>query len=169
LMIQFKKQRNNNHAEIFVKEMGKVKRNEGSGEDGLKVMEEALADLDMDTDKLLIRDGSGISHVNMIPPHTITKLLYDIQGEDWVEVFADSFPVAGEKDRMVGGTLSDRMDGLAVEAKTGTIFGVSTLSGFLKRTRDETLIFSIMLNNLVDEQDGPELADELVKIISGKT
>src|SRR5699024_8875934 len=106
---------------------------------------------------------------NMIPPHTITKLLYDIQGEDWFEVFADSFPVAGEKDRMVGGTLSDRMDGLAVKAKTGTIFGVSTLSGFLETTGDETLIFSIMLNNLLDEEDGPAIEDELVKIISGKT
>src|SRR5699024_3552638 len=122
-----------------------------------------------DTDKLLIRDGSGISHVNMIPPHTITKLLYDIQGEDWFEVFADSFPVAGEKDRMVGGTLSDRMDGLAGKAITGTIFGVSTLSGYLESTRDDSLIFSIMLNYVLDEEDAPAIEDELVKIISGKS
>lgn len=131
LAIPFMKLSNNGHGEIIIKELGKVKRGEGSWESGLEVLNNYLEDIGIDPSKLVIRDGSGISHVTLIPANVITDLLCRIQDRNWFTSFYRSLPVAGNGDRMIGGTLHDRMYGLPVVAKTGTIMGVSTLSGYL--------------------------------------
>src|SRR5690625_2698075 len=85
LLIPFMKQSNNSHEEILVKEMGKVVYDEGSWEKGLQVMEEELTNLGINTDTALFRDGSGMSHKNLIPPNELSKLLYEIQSKSWYE------------------------------------------------------------------------------------
>ncbi|GGA87395.1 D-alanyl-D-alanine carboxypeptidase/D-alanyl-D-alanine endopeptidase [Ornithinibacillus halotolerans] len=165
LCIPFMKLSNNGHGEIIVKELGRVVNGEGSWEEGLLVLEETLQKLGVDISKTVIRDGSGISHVTLIPPNEITKFLFRIQKEKWFDSFYRSLPVGGELDRMIGGTLNDRLDGLEVYAKTGTIKGVSTLSGYFKTEEGEDLIFSIMLNNLLDEEDGAKIIDKIVRFI----
>ncbi|GAA0614070.1 D-alanyl-D-alanine carboxypeptidase/D-alanyl-D-alanine-endopeptidase [Virgibacillus siamensis] len=166
LLMPLMKLSNNTIAEMLVKEMGKVVQGEGRWETGLEVMEKELRGLGINTDNLVIRDGSGISHADLVPPNAITKLLYQIQDEDWVETYVDALPVAGVSERMVGGTLRERMDDLNVKAKTGTIMDVSTLSGYVQMENGRKLIFSIMLNNLIDEEDGPEIEDKLVEMIA---
>ncbi|WP_088050972.1 D-alanyl-D-alanine carboxypeptidase/D-alanyl-D-alanine endopeptidase [Virgibacillus dakarensis] len=168
IFVPFMKLSNNTHAEIFVKEMGKVVHDEGSWEKGLEVAEAELEKMGMNTDTLLIRDGSGISHIDLIPPNQITRLLYNIQEEDWFSSYLQALPVSGEEGRMVGGTLRNRLADMKgkVQAKTGTIHGVSTLSGYVKTAVGEMLIFSIMLNNLLDEEEGPDIEDRIVKIIA---
>ncbi len=165
LSIPFMKLSNNGHGEIIVKEIGKVMKGEGSWEAGLVVLNNVLEKLGVDTSNIVLRDGSGISHVTLIPPNVISKFLFRIQDEPWFNSFYRSLPVAGNENRMVGGTLNDRMFGLNVHAKTGTIMGVSTLSGYLTTNEGEELIFSIMLNNLLDEEDGPAIIDRLVDYI----
>src|SRR5699024_8684330 len=100
---------------------------------------------------LSIRDGSGISHVNLIPANEITLLLYAIQREAWFPSFLKSLPVSGMNCRMVGGTLSNRLHGLAVNVKT---------------ENNRELIFSILLNNLLNEDDGPRIEDQIVEWIT---
>jgi len=62
------------------------------------------------------------------------------------EIFQASLPLAG-----VDGTLRNRMKGTKaagnLRAKTGHIRYVDTLSGYVRTAKDETLAFSIMLNN----------------------
>jgi D-alanyl-D-alanine carboxypeptidase/D-alanyl-D-alanine-endopeptidase (penicillin-binding protein 4) len=62
------------------------------------------------------------------------------------ETFYASLAIAG-KD----GTLSERMKGTSAEgnlrAKTGTLSGVTTLSGYVKSADGEMLAFSILMNN----------------------
>ncbi|WP_081472463.1 D-alanyl-D-alanine carboxypeptidase/D-alanyl-D-alanine-endopeptidase [Ornithinibacillus scapharcae] len=169
ICIPFMKLSNNGHGEIIVKELGKVVKGEGSWESGLEVMNSTLETLGVDTSKLVIRDGSGISHVTLIPPDEISKFLYRIQEETWFPSFFHSLPVSGVPDRMVGGTLNDRLVDIKVHAKTGTIMGVSTLSGYVTTVEGEELIFSIMLNNLMDEEEGPGIIDSIVEIIIGKS
>ena len=82
-----------------------------------------------------------------------SKLLVNIQGKSWFPDFEASLPIAGVPERMVGGTLRNRMgNGLTagnVKAKTGSITGVSTLSGYVTAKDGTELVFSIMINNFV--------------------
>lgn len=166
LLIPFMKLSNNSHGEVLIKEMGKVCQREGSWKKGLETLINQLSRWGINQHTLSIRDGSGISHVNLIPANEITLLLYAIQREAWFPSFLKSLPVSGMNCRMVGGTLSNRLHGLAVKAKTGTIHGVSTLSGYVKTENNRELIFSILLNNLLNEDDGPRIEDQIVEWIT---
>ena len=170
LFIPFMKLSNNGHAEVLVKEMGKIFNGEGSWEKGLEVMEQIAADLGMDTDTMMIRDGSGMSHKNMVPADQWTHLLYDIQDAEWFDVFKNSLPIAGEEERLIGGTLRNRMmEGPAkgnVIAKTGSITGVSGLSGYVTSKDGEKLIFSFLINNFLgDAKEIRKIEDELATML----
>jgi D-alanyl-D-alanine carboxypeptidase/D-alanyl-D-alanine-endopeptidase (penicillin-binding protein 4) len=168
LLVPFMKLSNNGIGEILVKEMGKQAYGEGSWEKGLEVVAEVLPSLGMNIGTLTLKDGSGISHANLIPANEITSLLYTIQNKDWFSVYLNTLPKAGRKERMIGGTLHERMFDLSVQAKTGTINGVTTLSGYLQTNHGKKLIFSIMINNLLEdlEDEGKEIEDRLVEIIT---
>lgn len=166
IMVPFMKLSNNGHGEMLVKEMGQVVNGEGSWDEGLQVMETSLEKQGMNTDNVLLRDGSGMSHKNLVSPNALTNLLFQVQNEDWFGYFKDAQPIAGETDPMVGGTLSYRMmdEPLKgnVKAKTGTLNGISTLSGYLVNEDGEERIFSIMINNYIDGYM-PSIEDEIVE------
>jgi len=171
LLIPFMKLSNNGHGEILVKEMGKVIHDEGSWDKGLDVMEDELEKLGLNMDTILLRDGSGMSHKNFIPANELSKLLYVIQEEDWYGAFHESLPVAGHPERMVGGTLRNRLiGGDATEnavAKTGSLTSVSTLSGYVTSADGEELIFSILFNNFLESSSNiRDIEDKIVNILA---
>ncbi|MFD2761309.1 D-alanyl-D-alanine carboxypeptidase/D-alanyl-D-alanine endopeptidase [Lentibacillus juripiscarius] len=157
LFIPFMKLSNNGHGEILAKEMGKVVHGEGSWDKGLDVIEDVVTDLDVDNDTILLRDGSGMSHKNMIPSNELTKFLVAVQDKSWFPAFEKSLPVAGASERFVGGTLRYRMTSSPAEgnvtAKTGSLTGVSTLSGYVTSKDGKKLAFSIMFNNYLGHSD----------------
>ncbi|WP_345240558.1 D-alanyl-D-alanine carboxypeptidase/D-alanyl-D-alanine endopeptidase [Pontibacillus salipaludis] len=163
LLIPFMKLSNNGHAEVLVKEMGKVTHGEGSWEEGLNVVEDYLSGIGVDADTMRLRDGSGMSHVNMVPANEISDLLYKVKNEEWFNEYLTSLPVAGDDDRFEGGTLRYRMDDTLaegnVQAKTGSLTGVTSLSGYVTAENGEELIFSIILNNYLDSAQ--DIEDEI--------
>ncbi|RLL41819.1 D-alanyl-D-alanine carboxypeptidase/D-alanyl-D-alanine-endopeptidase [Oceanobacillus piezotolerans] len=170
LLIPFMKLSNNGHGEVLVKEMGRVIHGEGSWEHGISVIEKTIIQLGANPETIQIRDGSGMSHKNYIPASELTKILYEAQKRGWFPSFEASLPVAGASERMVGGTLRNRMatgTGLEqVKAKTGTLSGVLTLSGYATTKEGETLIFSILNNNyLTDQYEIAAIQDEIISVI----
>lgn len=164
LFIPFMKLSNNGHAEVLVKEMGRTMGGEGSWDKGLSVMEATLATLGLETKNLLLRDGSGMSHKNLVTANEVTKLLYTAQTKSWYPAFLKALPIAGDEERFVGGTLRNRMKGTAaagnVQAKTGALNGVTALSGYVTTKDGEIFIFSIMVNNYLSETT-PEILDRI--------
>mmetsp|Transcript_10233 Transcript_10233/g.16764 ORF Transcript_10233/g.16764 Transcript_10233/m.16764 type:complete len:515 (+) Transcript_10233:152-1696(+) len=87
-------------------------------------------------------DGSGLSRGNAASAESVVQVLRGVALKSpYFNVFASCLPVAG-----VSGTLRNRMKGTCAEgilrAKTGTLTGVSALSGYV-----HDLSFSIMLNS----------------------
>ena len=70
----------------------------------------------------------------------------------------------------VDGTLKKRMIGTEAErrvfAKTGTLSGVSTLSGFVTTMDDHILAFSILMQNFVEKTKVPRgIQDSICNIL----
>ncbi|TQR20863.1 D-alanyl-D-alanine carboxypeptidase/D-alanyl-D-alanine-endopeptidase [Psychrobacillus vulpis] len=167
LLIPYMKLSNNGIADILVKTMGKVKNHHGSTKAGLQVVREYGNSINLNVADLLFEDGSGMSHENRVSSLSVSELLYKVQGEDWFNTYFNSLPVAANTDRMVGGTLRNRLkDPLTagkVFAKTGSLTGVSTLSGYLEATSGQSYIFSILVQN----KSGTTTAiDEIVKVLA---
>lgn len=171
IIIPFMKLSNNGIGEVLVKEMGRKVYNDGSWDAGLDVMKEAALTFGIDENTILLRDGSGMSHKNYIPASELTEMLYHIQTEEWFQAFEFSLPVAGEADRMVGGTLKNRLSQEQtkgkVKAKTGTLTGVYTLSGYVTNQQGKKLIFSILNNNyIIDSSEIGKIQDEMITLLA---
>jgi D-alanyl-D-alanine carboxypeptidase/D-alanyl-D-alanine-endopeptidase (penicillin-binding protein 4) len=114
-------------------------------------MEDVGEELGVDREAILLRDGSGMSHKNLISTDNLARLLFHVQRQPWFDVFRNSLPIAGEPDRFLGGTLRNRLTEAPAKgnvlAKTGLITGVTALSGYVTAKNGEELIFAILINN----------------------
>lgn len=122
-----------------------------------KVFEKAGANPDEGN----ISDGSGLSHSNKVTPEMMGKLLiYAARHRRIYQPLYEALPIAG-----VDGTLGKRMSsGPAyknVHAKTGTVSGVSTLSGYVTASNGHKLVFSILNNNISSATAGRTFQNEV--------
>ncbi|GAA2364750.1 D-alanyl-D-alanine carboxypeptidase/D-alanyl-D-alanine-endopeptidase [Saccharopolyspora halophila] len=151
LLVPFLKLSNNGHAEVLVKAMGREEAGAGSWEAGTGVLAEQLTGLGVDPAALRLVDGSGLSRMDSVRPEQLTALLDEAAGMPWFQDFRNALPVAGAADRMVGGTLRNRMRDTAAEgnvrAKTGSMTGVTALSGYVTAADGRGLVFSAVLND----------------------
>jgi len=136
----------NLHAEILLRLLGREKGTAGTVEGGLEVLRGFLNKAGVPGDQYVFYDGSGLSRQNLATPHSVVQLLRYAASQPWGASFRDTFPVAG-----VDGSLSDRLKNIdaqgRVYAKTGSLGGVKTLSGYATTDRGERVAFSILSNN----------------------
>ncbi|MFW5416801.1 D-alanyl-D-alanine carboxypeptidase/D-alanyl-D-alanine-endopeptidase [Nocardiopsis sp. CNT-189] len=151
LLVPFMKLSNNGHAEMLVKAMGAEEAGSGTWKAGLAEVDAAVERIGVDTSRAVQTDGSGLAHSNKLTADTITDLLQAVRDEPWAAEWTASLPVAGDPDRMVGGTLSNRMRDTPaagnVQAKTGTLTGASALSGYVTGADGERLAFAVVNND----------------------
>ncbi|MEU7674314.1 D-alanyl-D-alanine carboxypeptidase/D-alanyl-D-alanine-endopeptidase [Micromonospora taraxaci] len=170
LMTPFLKLSNNGHAEVLTKEIGRVLSGSGTWTAGMNAISEYVADTGMDTGRLRQRDGSGLSRRNLVPAAEFVDLLNAVRAEPWFETWYAALPIAGQPERFVGGTLRSRMAGTPaagnVHAKTGSLTGVSGLSGYVTSADGRLLAFAILLNNYLTASVKP-LEDQIAVALAG--
>ncbi|GAA3765492.1 D-alanyl-D-alanine carboxypeptidase/D-alanyl-D-alanine endopeptidase [Salinactinospora qingdaonensis] len=150
LLVPMMKLSNNGHAEILTKAIGREVSGVGSWTTGLPEIATALRRIGASTDGLRLRDGSGLTRANRVSAASVADLLLAVRNEPWFATWRRALPVAGAADRMVGGTLRSRMRATPAQgnvvAKTGTLTGVSALSGYVEAANGEELVFAIINN-----------------------
>jgi D-alanyl-D-alanine carboxypeptidase/D-alanyl-D-alanine-endopeptidase (penicillin-binding protein 4) len=153
LAVPFLKLSNNMHAEILVKSAGRAAYGEGSWQAGLRAYADKFGGLGLDKDDLYFVDGSGLSRMDHVSPDQLTSLLLAAKGKPWFPAWYQALPIAGNPDRLIGGTLRNRMRGTLAEnnvhAKTGSLTGVSGLAGYVTSAGGEELVFAMISNNVL--------------------
>jgi len=96
-------------------------------------------------------DGSGLSRRNLVSSQGLTDLLLATARQPWFDAWYNALPIAGNPDRMTGGSLRYRLSGTPAQnnlhAKTGSMAGVSSLSGYISDAQGRRLVFSMISNN----------------------
>ncbi len=151
LMTPFLKLSNNMHAEALVKTMGAVTSGDGSWSAGLDPVSDYLDGVGVEVGTLRLTDGSGLSRADNLTADAIADLLVAARAEPWYQQWYDALPIAGNPDRFTGGTLRSRMAGTPaannLHGKTGSLTGVTALSGYVTDADGRPLVFSMVSNN----------------------
>lgn len=141
---------NNLYAELILKTLGAEQRGvPGTAAKGISVIHTFFNDIGVDTTFFELADGSGVSRYNVVSPQLIIELLQAVHEDFRIQAeFKASLPIAG-----VDGTLMNRMKGTGAEgklrAKTGTLRGVSALSGYTTTADGELVAFSMIMEHFV--------------------
>lgn len=128
-------------------------------------IENLIRDLGLTPSHYQIADGSGLSLYNYLSPRLLGKLLQFAYNNNKIYThLLPSLPIAGED-----GTLEKRMLNTAaadnVQAKTGTVEGVSTLSGYCTAANGHRLCFSIMNQGIRKTKTGRDFQDDVCEVL----
>ena len=123
---------------------------EGSGEAAQQTVRQALVESGVNVGNLVQADVCGMSLTDRVTARTLVQVIALMNADEHAEQLMSTFPVAG-----VSGTLTHRFGAANavhartfVQAKTGTLYTVSSLCGVATRPDGTRLIFAIILNDL---------------------
>jgi serine-type D-Ala-D-Ala carboxypeptidase/endopeptidase (penicillin-binding protein 4) len=153
----------NLHAEIYLRLVASQNQGQGSRADGLDQLHTFLESAGIDQKLYSLQDGSGLSRLNVVTPHSIVALLVYMAKSENDEDFTTMLPVGGTDGTLENRMKSKRMKG-RITAKTGSLSHVSALSGYVNRRSGKRYAFSILANNY----NGPssDIRDVIDKICS---
>jgi D-alanyl-D-alanine carboxypeptidase/D-alanyl-D-alanine-endopeptidase (penicillin-binding protein 4) len=168
IVMELNKVSSNFIAEQILKTLGAIVFGPpGTWEKGRKVILNFLQEMGLDSLSTRIVDGSGLSRYNLLSAAHIVDILVKAAKDFTVfPEFTASLPIGG-----IDGTLSLRMQDTLlrgkVRAKTGTLWGVSSLSGYVESRNNDIIVFSILINNfLCSEDEVRRLQDKIVGILA---
>jgi len=168
------KESNNLYAELILRTLGKERgssapdpdprknQERGNDEAGTAVVKAWLDHNGIPSDGLEIRDGSGLSRLDLVTPEATARMLVAIAGTSAATAFRDSLPIAGRD-----GTLSGRLVSSAgrVVAKTGTLTYTHSLSGYATGPDGDVLVFSIFCNDATGHHNPTRVIDQIVGLL----
>lgn len=162
----FLKPSDNMYGEALLKTMGREATPDepGSASSGAEAVAAFLEGEDVNTTGVETVDGSGLSHLNKLTAQFLCDILSRNKNEfseaDW-KIYFDALPIGG-----VDGTLADRFVDSPVagkvRAKTGSLTGVSSLSGYLEAGDGTEYVFSILMNGFEDVSGARGGQDDIV-------
>lgn len=144
----FLKPSQNQIGEMLFKTVALARTDTGSADVARRVVAERVRAWGAAADGFVVRDGSGLSRMDLVSPETLVRVLDAMRRAPTFALYRDALPVAG-----FDGTLARRMRGTRadgnVRGKTGTLSNVRSLSGYVTTRDGRVLIFSILCNNYI--------------------
>ncbi|CAN0427426.1 unnamed protein product, partial [Phaeothamnion confervicola] len=125
IISQINRESDNVFAQHVFKALAHKSRGLGSADNGYQAVLDFFKKNGLNSDGLMMVDGCGLSTLDKISPRMLVGVLEAMWRHPKGQAFINSLPTGGE------GTLSYRLSGLRVRAKTGTIDGCSALSGLV--------------------------------------
>ncbi|MBD2044860.1 D-alanyl-D-alanine carboxypeptidase/D-alanyl-D-alanine-endopeptidase [Coleofasciculus sp. FACHB-64] len=168
LLMETNQNSNNLYAEALLRTLGAAGKgeettlSENSAAMGLAAVKQALTELGVDPNSYVMADGSGLSRHNLVSPKALVQTLEAIAQTKEAAIYRASLPVAG-----VSGTLKSRFQNTPaqgiVQAKTGTMSGTVSLSGYMNHPEYQTIVFSILVNQ--SDQSAPTIRQAMDEIV----
>jgi PBP4 family serine-type D-alanyl-D-alanine carboxypeptidase len=162
------KNSNNFVAEQILKALGAHRWGApGSFESGSRALSEYLIGLGFRKKDFSVDDGSGLSYENNLSSTILVRILSELYHTPELRTeFLCALAVGG-----VDGTLGRRFrneDHMGqVVAKTGSLAGISSLSGFAFSQSRGPLVFSVMLNGIRRQWRADQVEDEIARALIG--
>ena len=162
VLTQMMKESDNLYAEATYYQVAATSgKRPATAKDAQNVERELFAKMGLDADRYRLADGSGLSLYDYLSAEAQVGLLrYAWQNSELYQHLLPTLPVAG-----VDGTLKKRMvDTPAqnnVQAKTGTVTGVSALSGYCTAPNGHRLCFSIINQGVRRAADARDFQDRI--------
>lgn len=134
--------------------------------DAIRMVEQYIDRLDLVISDYKIADGSGLSLYNYVTPELLVRALKLIHEDPHLyDTLLKSLPVMGRD-----GTLRKRCCGTSAEnqvfAKTGTVTGVSSLSGYAIAPNGHVLAFSIINQGIRKTSEGHKFQDSVCQALT---
>lgn len=133
-------------AELLLKQVGAIQGGlPGTSAKGIAAETAFLTEVGWQPETYRLVDGSGLSRYNLLSPRQLVRLLAYMDTQPAAAAYKAALPIAG-----VDGTLATRFralrDSRRLIAKTGTLSGVVSLSGYVETVAKERLAFSLLIN-----------------------
>lgn len=141
------KRSQNLFAESLLKTLGAERCGGGTWARGIEALEQFLEEeVGVPREAYHVADGSGMSRANRFTAEQVVRLLRHMYYHRWGRAYLRSLPYSGEEGLSWERRLEREPYRENVYAKTGTLSGVSTLSGYAKGRSGRLYAFSILSN-----------------------
>jgi PBP4 family serine-type D-alanyl-D-alanine carboxypeptidase len=162
------KDSNNFVAEQLLKALGAHRWGApGSFESGARALSEYLVGLGFQAESFRIKDGSGLSYENHLSSSILVRILKELY--DTPELRREALcalAVGGVDGTLEGRFRSERHMG-QILAKTGSLAGISSLSGFAFSPQRGPVVFSIIMNGIRRQWRADHVEDEIARALVG--
>lgn len=154
------------YAEQIFKTLAYEKVGRGTWEGAVGLAKQFLGTMGLDPNRFEIRDGSGLSSNDRAGAGDLVQFLRAMNEHPQGAVWRSTLAVSGDQEGSLRHRLLDSASRGQVEAKTGTLNGVSTLAGYAKAVSGKTYAFAILLNGPgVSESRGHAFQDRLIRTL----
>jgi D-alanyl-D-alanine carboxypeptidase/D-alanyl-D-alanine-endopeptidase (penicillin-binding protein 4) len=159
------KRSQNFYAECLAKLLGRRVEGKGSWPAAVRAMTGLLVGLGLSPGQFRLADGSGLSRSDQATPRAMTSLLERMYFHSFGRDFVRSLPYSGEDGLAWHRRLADPPYRGNVFAKTGTLNGVSALSGYARGASGRVYAFSILCNQVRSNAAAHAAQDRIVRAL----
>lgn len=150
-------------AEMLEKLLGARIGDAGTTAAGTTVVEDFAAEMGSEVHQV---DGSGLTRSNEASPQEVVDLLLGMRNTEVSEDFIEDLALAGHE-----GTTAGRMKGTPAygncRLKTGTLTGVSNLSGYCFNPDGKVMVFSTLMGSVGSTEVAHVYQDKIAGAVAG--